>query len=195
MVDLEALEDRALVSQTQEGNRDAFSVLVTRYQDRVLNLAFRRLGDRDAALDVAQEVFLKAYRGLSRFQGQAQFFTWLYRIALNETATAHRQRRRHPTPASLDQENADGERGPDPADGGVDPSTAVERKDDQVAVQRAIGELEEDHYHVIVMRDLDGLSYQEVAEVLEVPVGSVKSRIHRARQALKNRLSKVIEPN
>ena len=94
---LESLEDAALVARTQEGNREAFSTLVVRYQDRVVNLVYRRLNDREAALDVAQEIFLKAYRGLDRFQGQSKFFTWLFRITMNETISARRKRgRRQP---------------------------------------------------------------------------------------------------
>jgi len=193
VVDLQALDDRALVAETQGGNRDAFSALVVRYQERVLNLAFRRLGDQERALDVAQEVFFKAYRGLDRFQGQSRFYTWLFRITLNEAISARRKGARHAGHRSLEREDADGERLPDPPDESFEPHAALESRDDQAAVQRAIAELEDDFAQPLVLRDIEGLSYQEVAEVLQIPLGSVKSRIHRARQTLKERLAEVIE--
>lgn len=182
-MDLEALEDRALVSQTQDGNRDAFSVLVVRYQTRVLNLIFRRLGDREAALDVAQEVFLRAYRGLPKFQGEASFFTWLYRIALNESSTAKKQRERRPIP-----DDVDGERVPDPQEG-ADPGAGLARREDSELIRRALADMADEFAQPLILRDLEGMSYQEVADLLQVPLGSVKSRIHRARQTLKNRLA------
>jgi RNA polymerase sigma-70 factor, ECF subfamily len=188
-VQLDALDDRALVAQTQDGNRDAFSTLVTRYQERVLNLVYRGLGDHEAALDVAQDVFIKAYRGVGRFQGEAQFFTWLFRIAMNETTTARRKRTRRAPPLSIGREDGDGERLSDPADASFDPGAEAARNDEQTIVHRAIAELDDDQAQLILLRDIDGLSYQEIAEVLEVPLGSVKSRIHRARLALKERLA------
>jgi RNA polymerase sigma-70 factor, ECF subfamily len=192
-VELATLADRALVARSQQGDRDAFSSLVVRYQDRVLNLAFRRLGDRDVALDVAQEVFLKAYRALDRFQGDAKFFTWLFRITMNETITARRKGERQMGgrrgPASLDHATAGGDQLPEPAAGAEGPSDLVERQDDQAMVQAAIEELDDELAQVILLRDIEGLSYQEVAETLELPLGSVKSRLYRARQALKARLA------
>lgn len=191
-MELHTLDDRELVTRSREGNRDAFATLVVRYQDRVLNLVYRRLGDRDRALDVSQEVFLKAYRGLDRFQGESQFFTWLFRITMNETISSRRKEQRHDRTGSLSQER-DGERLPDPPDTSFEPSAEAERLDDQAMVQQAILELDDDLAQVLLLRDIDGLAYQDVADTLQVPLGSVKSRIHRARAALKNRLAKVIE--
>ena len=191
--ELESLDDRALVARTQDGDRAAFAALVERYQERVLNVVYRRLDDRDLALDVAQEVFFKAYRGLNGFRGGSQFYTWLFRIALNEAVSAHRKHARHRRAGSLNAPGADGEPGQDPADVTYDPAAEAERTDDQAMVQRAIAALEEDLARVILLRDIDGLSYQEIAEVLEVPLGSVKSRIHRARRALKAQLTQVLE--
>lgn len=191
-VELETLDDRALVTRTQEGNREAFSTLVTRYQDRVVNLVYRRLDDREAALDVAQEVFIKAYRGLDRFQGNSQFYTWLFRITMNETISARRKTGRRQPPLSLDRETSEGTRH-EPPDTTYEPSAEAERHDDQAMVQRAIYELDDDVGQVLVLRDIEGLSYQEIASILGIPVGSVKSRIHRARKTLRERLVKVIE--
>jgi RNA polymerase sigma-70 factor, ECF subfamily len=192
-VELEALDDRALVARSQEGSREAFSALVTRYQERVLNLVFRGLGDHDAALDVSQEVFLKAYRGLARFQGESQFFTWLFRITMNETISARRRRDRRQRPLSLGREDADGERVQDPPDTSFEPGAEAGRQDDLAMIQRAIATLDDEQAQVILLRDIDGRSYQEIAEVLELPLGSVKSKIHRARQALKDRLASTVE--
>jgi RNA polymerase sigma-70 factor, ECF subfamily len=185
----EALDDRALVVRTQEGDRDAFSALVVRYQERIYNLVLRGLGD---AVGVAQEVFIKAFRGLERFQGESQFFTWLFRIAMNETISARRRRDRRLKPVSLDRENAEGEKMSDPAGTLEDPGAAAASKDDAAMVQAAIAGLDEEQAQVILLRDIDGRSYQEIAEILEVPLGSVKSRIHRARQALKDRLARTV---
>lgn len=193
MVQLEALDDRALVTRVQEGDRDAFSTLVVRYQERVYNLVLRGLTDQDAALDVAQEVFLKAYRGLARFQGESQFFTWLFRITMNETITARRRRDRRGRPISLDRTDEDGEKRSDPPAATDDPGAAVARLDDQALVQQAIAGLEDEQAEVLLLRDIDGRSYQEISEILECPLGSVKSRIHRARLALKDKLAPTIE--
>jgi RNA polymerase sigma-70 factor (ECF subfamily) len=190
-VELDGLDDRTLVARSQEGDRDAFSTLVTRYQERVLNLVLRGLGDHDAALDVAQEVFLKAYRGLERFQGDSQFFTWLFRITMNETISARRRRDRRGRPLSIGREGPDGERLQDPPDSTFEPGAEAARLDEQVLVHRAIAGLDDEQAQVILLRDIDGRSYQEIAEVLELPLGSVKSKIHRARQALKERLTAV----
>lgn len=189
-MELDALDDRALVAQTQEGNRDAFSTLVTRYQERVLNLVHRGLGDHDAALDVAQEVFLKAYRGLARFQGESQFFTWLFRITMNETISARRRRDRRQRPLSLGREDHDGERQQDPPDLTYEPGAEAARHDDVAMIQRGIAALDEEQAQVLLLRDIDGLSYQEIAAVLDLPLGSVKSKIHRARLALKDHLAR-----
>lgn len=199
-MDLDGLDDQVLVARCQEApspeaRRDAFATLVGRYQERIFNLVYRRLDDREVALDVAQEVFLKVYRGLPRFQGDAQFYTWLFRIAMNETVSAHRKLERHRRPLSLDRALPDGQRAEDPPapEAEFDPSAALERGDDRAMVQRAIAELEDDLAQPLVLRDIDGRGYQEIAHILQLPLGSVKSRIHRARQALKGRLSKVIE--
>ena len=192
-MELDALDDRALVARTQDGNRDAFCALVERYQERVLNLVYRRLNDRDLAYDVAQEVFFKAYRALARFKGDSAFYTWLFRITINETISARRKQMRHDRTGSLDQTNSDGEKLSEPADTTFDPEAEAERLDDQALVQRAIAGLDEDLAQVILLRDIDGRSYQEISAVLQIPLGSVKSRIHRGRQHLKESLSKVIE--
>jgi RNA polymerase sigma-70 factor (ECF subfamily) len=189
VVELTTLDDVGLVTQAQEGSREAFSALVERYQERVLNLVYRRLDDRELALDVAQEVFIKAYRGLERFRADSRFYTWLFRIAINEATTAHRRRVRRKA-VSLDAQSSDGEKLPDPPDTRFEPGAEAERLDDQAMVRRGIAELDDDLAQVLLLRDIDQLSYQEVADTLEIPLGSVKSRLHRARLALRARLAK-----
>ena len=190
-MDLEDLADRALVVRTQEGNQAAFSVLVERYQERVLNVVYRRLDDRELALDVAQEVFFKAFRGIKRFKGDSQFYTWIFRIAVNETISARRKQDRVRRTRSLDAAGARGERLPDPADSSYEPGAAAEARDELTRLRRAIHGLPEELSCVLVLRDIDGLSYAEVSEVLQIPIGSVKSRIHRARGVLKTQLTRV----
>lgn len=184
----DTLDDVQLVTRAQGGDRAAFGSLVERYQERVLNLCYRRLNDRELALDATQEAFLKAYRGLARFRAESRFYTWLFRIAVNEATTAHRRRARRRA-GSLDAEGAEGERLPEPAaDASYDPQAEVSRGDERSVLMAAIAELDEEQARVVVLRDVEQLSYQEVADILEIPLGSVKSRLHRARHALKTRL-------
>lgn len=184
----DTLDDVQLVTRAQSGDRAAFGSLVERYQERVLNLCYRRLNDRELALDATQEAFLKAYRGLARFRAESRFYTWLFRIAVNEATTAHRRRTRRRA-GSLQAEGAEGERLPEPAaDESYDPQAEVARGDERTVLMAAIAELEEEQARVVILRDVEQLSYQEVADILEIPLGSVKSRLHRARHALKTRL-------
>jgi len=187
-VEPDTLDDVELVTRAQGGDRAAFGSLVERYQERVLNLCYRRLNDRELALDATQEAFLKAYRGLARFRAESRFYTWLFRIAVNEATTAHRRRARRRA-GSLDAEGSEGERLPEPAaDESYDPQAEVSRGDERSVLMAAIAELDEEQARVVVLRDVEQLSYQEVADILEIPLGSVKSRLHRARHALKTRL-------
>ncbi|MCA8921285.1 MAG: sigma-70 family RNA polymerase sigma factor [Planctomycetes bacterium] len=185
------LQDEVLVERSKAGDRDAFSELVLKYQEQVLNLAYRRVGDRDMALDIAQDSFLKAYKGLQKFEGKSQFFTWLYRITLNEAATALRKASRRPN-ASLSARDSD-HGGIEPAAEGYDPQAALQSQDEQALVQQALAQVDEEFAGAVILRDIEGLSYQEISQVLDLPLGSVKSKIHRGRLALKNTLSKVME--
>jgi RNA polymerase sigma-70 factor (ECF subfamily) len=185
--------DADLVERTRRGDKEAFSALVLKYQERVVNVVYQRTGDRERALDVAQEVFVKAYRAIGSFKGNAAFYTWLYRIALNTTVSLRRSLGRERVSFSLDQPlDAEGERRHDPADAGCGPAEEASRHEEVAAVRRAIAELDEEHNQVVVLKDLEQLSYEEIAEILECPVGSVKSRLHRARQRLREKLERVL---
>lgn len=163
--------DRELVRRFQDGDRDAFAVLMDRHERRVFNLAYRMVGRREEALEATQEAFLSCFRHLGRFRGDAAFSTWLHRIALN---ACYDLLRRRPTVVSLDAEVPPPLPEPDHSD-------AVAAATD---VQRALLNVPEEFRAVLVMHDVQDLPLQEIAEALEIPVGTVKSRLHRGRVAL-----------
>jgi len=166
----------------------AFGRLVTRYQDRVVNTCWRVCGSRDDAEDLAQDALLKALAAIGSFQKRASFFTWLYRIAVN-VAIAHRRKLARAPRRSL--HGPQGELLADRQSGRADsedPSAPLSARETERKLLAGLDELDDDHRAVIVLRDLEGLDYQQMAEVLELPVGTVKSRLHRARMELKMRL-------
>jgi RNA polymerase sigma-70 factor (ECF subfamily) len=179
----EGIGDAECVKRVQQGDTDSFEVLVRRHQKATFNLVYRLLGDYDEAAEVAQEVFLSAYKSIHRFRGDANFSTWLYRIAFNHASTRRKSlnaaQRRH---VSLDGTETIG-------DGAVDPANAAEQKEIQEQVQQALSGLDADDAMIVLLRDLQDVPYEEIARMLAVPVGTVKSRLHRARQALKARLA------
>ncbi|HYH68621.1 MAG TPA: sigma-70 family RNA polymerase sigma factor [Urbifossiella sp.] len=179
-------DDRRLIAESLAGRRDAFGELVSRYQGRLYNAAFRLVDSPDDAADVVQDAFLNAYQSLHAFKGDAEFFTWLYRIAFNGAISLKRKKR--PT-ASLDA--ADGDRGyepPDPSDH-VRTGHALERTEEDERLYAAIARMTPEHREVLTMKDLDGLRYEEMAELLAVPIGTIRSRLHRARLELRNLLA------
>jgi RNA polymerase sigma-70 factor (ECF subfamily) len=171
---LKALTETDLVARSQRGDTDAYDQLVGAYQHRIFALAYRITGNREDAWDAAQEAFLKAYRNLRAFHGRAAFSTWLHRIAVNAAIDVVRRRPPHP-PVSIDL----------PLTTLDDPADEAMRKDVQQRVHRAIAGLPNEQRVVIALRDLQGLRYDEIAAVLRVPVGTVRSRISRAREALR----------
>lgn len=179
-------DDRRLIAEVLAGNSAAFGELVLRYQDRLYNVAYRVLGNADDAADVVQDVFVNAYQSLSAFKGDSELFTWLYRIAFN-TAISFKRRRRGVL--RLDG-YGDGEGSYDPPDRATDtaPDAGMERSEDERVLTDAIAKLSGEHRTVLVLKDLDGLKYEEIAEVMGVPIGTVRSRLHRARLELKSLL-------
>jgi RNA polymerase sigma-70 factor, ECF subfamily len=177
-------EDRKVIDACLNGQVSEFNRLVQRYQDRLFNSVLRVVNNKDDASDVVQESFLNAFQSLKSFKGDSEFFTWLYRIAFNAAITQRRKKRQN---LSLDAH--DGE-SISPADESFDsqPGRPMERREIEIVVHRAINRLSEDHKTVIVLRDIDGLSYEELAEVLNVPIGTVRSRLSRARLELRNLL-------
>jgi len=184
-----ASSDWELVQRAQQGDREAFRELVERYQRKIAALALGMLRNREDALDIVQETFTKAYQSLDRFKGDAAFYTWVYRIAYNLCVDHQRRVAKQPQ-LSLDADEPgqatvgaipDGPRPDQPFDRARD--AEVGRR-----VQQAIRELTPDHRAVILLRELEGLSYEEISQVLECPKGTVMSRLHYARRQLQARL-------
>ena len=175
--------DRRLIAECLAGRTDAFGELVVRYQDRLFNSVVRILDNPDDAADAVQDAFINAYVSLGSFKGDAEFFTWLYRIAFN---TAISLKRRHKQLVSLES-GRDGEASIDPADTSEEtrPGLALQRSEDEGLLQAGLNRLSADHRTVLVLKDIDGLKYEEIAAIVGVPIGTVRSRIHRARLELK----------
>jgi RNA polymerase sigma factor (sigma-70 family) len=180
-----ANEEQRLVEAGQRGDVEAFNQLVRLYESRVYNLCYRMLGDADAAADVAQDTFISAYRNLHRFRGGV-FRSWLLRIATNACYDALRARKRRPS-VSLDaaQEADDGPAFdiPDPSES---PDDAALRRELAAAIQRGIDQLPDDQRAVVILSDVQGLAYEEIAEVTNTNLGTVKSRLSRARARLRD---------
>ena len=182
---IEGIGDAECVKRVQRGDVDAFEVLVRRHQKATFNLVYRLLGDYDEAAEVAQEVFLSAFKSIHQFRGDANFSTWLYRIAFNHASTRRKglqlaQQRYVP----LDGTEPIGDNG-----SFSDPEQTIEKREIQQRVQQALNSLHKDDAAIIVLRDLQDAPYEEVAQTLDIPVGTVKSRLHRARRALKELLA------
>ncbi len=181
--------DELLVERAKRGDVAAFEQLISQYEKKVYNLAYRLTGSHEDASDVAQEAFIRVYNSLPEFRGDSSFATWLYRIVNNVGMDELRKRKRQRV-TSLDDTVTvdDGEISRQLADGADGPEQALERVETQRAVQESINSLDEEYRMVVVMCDLQGYSYNEIAETLGINLGTVKSRLHRARQALKEKL-------
>jgi RNA polymerase sigma-70 factor (ECF subfamily) len=179
--------DQALVERAQRGDDEAFEALVRTYQHRVVNFAHALVSDRSDAEDVAQEAFLRAYRGLGRFRGASSFRTWLYQIVTN-TARTHlsRQRDRLERPAGLPADTPEAFR---EQDSGHDAETSMVRRE---AIDRALATLSPELREAVVLRDVEGWEYREIAAALGVPIGTVESRIFRARARLRDAMAGLI---
>ncbi len=185
--------DSELVQRTREGDREAFRELVERYQGKVAGLAMGMLRSREDALDVAQETFTKAYQSLDRFKGDSGFYTWVYRIAVN-LCIDHQRREGKIMPVPIEP----GERGEAialPLGDGPRADQPFDRARDAEIARRlrvAISELTPEHRAVILLREVEGLSYEEISQVLQCPKGTVMSRLHYARRQLQARLRELL---
>jgi RNA polymerase sigma-70 factor (ECF subfamily) len=180
-------DDAQLIRATLGGEPAAFGQLVLKYQDRLYNTLYRVLGSAEDARDVAQDAFVQAFLKLESFRGSAAFYTWLYRIGFN-LAMSHRRRGR--PVASLDTSRS--EHGVEPADGRPTPEADAARHDRARLVHAALAGLADDYRQVVVLREIDGFRYEEIAEILEVPIGTVRSRLFRARLQLRDRLAPLL---
>jgi len=184
-------EDYEIVLSCQKGDDEAFGILVERHQKRMLNMALRMTGDYDEACEIVQDAFLSAYRAIRKFRGDAKFSTWLYGIVVNVSKTRMKQstQRRQKTVSIDDPSDGPGD---SLAGGEASALEALEKKEVQAKVQHCINTLEEEYREVLVLRDIQGFSYDEIGDILNVPEGTIKSRLFRARDAMKNCLKKVL---
>jgi RNA polymerase sigma-70 factor (ECF subfamily) len=184
--------DKKLVERVQKGDKGAFDLLVLKYQHKIVNLIMRYVRDPELALDIAQEAFIKAYRALPRFRGDSAFYTWMYRIAVNTAKNHLAAQRRRPMDVELDLQ--------DPEQYGLHanlketdtPEGVTLSNELKETVERAIAALPEDLRTAIILRELEGMSYEEIAETMECPVGTVRSRIFRARDAIGKKIGSLI---
>ncbi len=180
------LTEQELIQSAKNGNPVAFEQLIADHQKRIFSIAYRIAGNQEDAADMTQEVLVKVFRNLKSFRGDSKFSTWLYRVATTPCLDEQKKRRRH-TAYSLDEEleTDEGSLATDLRDTGPTPEESAERKAVQQAIRIAIGKLKEEHKKVILLREVQGLSYEEIAKILKCSEGTVKSRINRARENLK----------
>ncbi len=180
--------DQLLVERVQRGDKRAFDLLVRKYQHRVIAVITRYVRDPDEAMDVAQEAFVKAYRALDRFRGDSAFYTWIFRIAVNTAKNYIVSRGRRPPDADIEVEDAEHYEGGGWLHEVANPENELFKDELERAVYRALEKLPEDLRTAVTLREIDGLSYEEIAEVMDCPVGTVRSRIFRAREAIDNEI-------
>jgi RNA polymerase sigma-70 factor, ECF subfamily len=185
--------DQQLVRRVQAGDKSAFNLLVLKYQHRVLKLVGRFVNDAAEAEDVAQEAFIKAYRALASFRGDSAFYTWLYRIAINTAKNALVSNRRRPVDFDLDLQDPEQYDRHARLKEGDTPEGVLLTDEIREVVERAMEQLPEDLRTAIVLRELEGLSYEEIAEAMDCPVGTVRSRIFRAREAIDKKLKPLLD--
>lgn len=185
--------DSELVARVQRGDKRAFDLLVLKYQQRIMALISRFVRNRSEIADVAQEAFIKAYRALPNFRGDSQFYTWLYRIAINSAKNYLAAQSRRPQTANVDglepEQLADLAGQTDNAS----PERLLLTAELKGVIDDAIGQLPEELRTALLLREIDGLSYEEIAEVMECPIGTVRSRIFRARDAVDRRIAPLME--
>lgn len=177
--------DRQLVAEAQQGSHRAFEALVVKYQDRIFRLVQRLISGAENVEDLAQEVFIRAYRSLGDFKGEASFYTWLYKIALNLCRNHYRTKGRRPAMEEIQE--GDGAAGFE--DGELNPEEEVFRREFWERLRRALDALPGEQREAVVLCDLEGMSYEEMADLLGVPIGTIRSRIFRGRRALQELLA------
>jgi RNA polymerase sigma-70 factor (ECF subfamily) len=180
-------DDAQLILATRRGEPAAFGQLVRKYQDRLFTALVHVCGGREEAEDTAQDAFVQAYLKLASFEGQSSFYTWLYRIAFN-TAISRRRRMRPDVSIDRGRELT----GHEPADGSEGAEELLLRQERATMVQQALNQLNAEHRAILVLREMEGCDYDAIAEILELPVGTVRSRLHRARLQLKEHLSAIL---
>lgn len=187
------LLDAELVKRTQEGDSKAFDILVQKYQHKVVNLVGRFVNDHSECQDIAQDSFIKAYRAIGNFRGDSQFYTWLYRIAANTAKNYLASRARKSPNYTVDVEDAEHFEGESGLKEYTTPENLLLTEEIRQTVYKAIESLPEDLKSAITLREIEGLSYEEIADVMDCPIGTVRSRIFRARDAIDKELRPLLE--
>ena len=186
-------DDQRLVERVQAGDRRAFDVLVLKYQHKIVKLVMRYVRDQAEALDITQEAFIKAYRAIGKFRGDSAFYTWMYRIAINTAKNHIVAMKRRPMEYDLDLQEAGGYEPHAQLRDHDSPERLAQREELRAELQAAIDELPEELRVAIVLREIDGLSYEEIAGAMACPVGTVRSRIFRAREAIDKAIRSYID--
>ncbi len=184
--------DQRLVERVQKGDKRAFDLLVAKYQHKVLSVIGRFVHDQDEAMDVAQEAFIKAYRALKNFRGDSAFYTWIYRIAVNTAKNHLVSRGRRPPGSDVEIEDAEYYDGGAALHETSSPESNLLRDELETVIYDAIAALPDDLRSAVTLREFDGLSYEEIADVMDCPVGTVRSRIFRGREAIDNRIKSLL---
>lgn len=185
--------DQELVERVQRGDKRAFDLLVLKYQNKIIKLISRYVRDHAEVLDVAQETFIKAYRALGRFRGESAFYTWLYRIAINTAKNYLVSQGRRPPDTDIDAEEAAQFEGESALKEGDSPEHIALTDEMEQVIFQAIEDLPEELRAAITLRELEGLSYEEIAQSMDCPIGTVRSRIFRAREAIDKKLKPLLE--
>jgi RNA polymerase sigma-70 factor (ECF subfamily) len=183
------LADALLVRRVQTGDAHAYTELVRKYQDRVFTACLRICGRHEDAADLTQDAFLKAFAAIHEFRGASAFYTWIFRIAVN-LSVSHQRKQRNRHTVSLDGDGGENDSGAwrEPAAADGDPSAGLAAAETRAQVAAALAALDAEHRAAVVLRDIEGCDYQEIADILELPIGTVKSRIFRGRLALRRLL-------
>ena len=184
--------DQLLVERVQAGDKRAFDLLVKKYQHKIIGLISRYIYDHHEAMDVAQEAFIKAYRALPNFRGDSAFYTWLYRIAINTAKNHLVARGRRPPDTDVDAEDAQYYESDSDLRDIENPENALYKDELQRAINQVLEKLPEDLRVALTLREFEGMSYEEIAQVMDCPVGTVRSRIFRAREAIDNEIAPML---
>jgi len=185
--------DEDIVLRVQRGDRSAFDFLVIKYQHKIIQLVTRYVKDPSEAQDVAQETFIKAYRALGNFRGDSAFYTWLYRIAINTAKNYLVSRSRRSSDYQVDIQDAEALENAPQLQGMETPERLLLNQEIIDTIKTAIDKLPEEMRTAIMLREFEGMSYEEIAEAMDCPVGTVRSRIFRAREAIDNKLNPLLE--
>lgn len=190
----QAAADQKLVKRVQAGDKRAFDLLVKQYQHKIIGLVGRYVYDHSEALDVAQEAFIKAYRALPNFRGESAFYTWLYRIAINTAKNYLVARSRRPPDTDVDVADAHYIEGDSELKDIESPENSLYRDELERVVKETLNQLPEDLRVALTLREFEGMSYEDIAGIMDCPIGTVRSRIFRAREAIDREIKPLLEP-